>query len=216
MFGRRTEAAVRSLQRARGLAGDGVVGPMTWAALGAAGGAPLPSRAAASPGAGPSPDGADRAIESLGLVEPARSSAYLLKAALPWVVFTSGRRDWSGQARAMAPNVLRNRKWISQTYSKSSPMFQAAQQWVDDHPEATTRDAVAAGLLGVFQRFPEEVARRSREGHFAGLAFDVQPVPAQEPAFLRAVATLPGVNPQQVFTREGGLTIWHVGFRRPA
>jgi murein DD-endopeptidase MepM/ murein hydrolase activator NlpD len=33
-FGLRTDAAVRALQRARGLTPDGVVGPLTWAALG--------------------------------------------------------------------------------------------------------------------------------------------------------------------------------------
>lgn len=39
IFGRRTEAAVKSFQRSRGLVVDGIVGPGTWAALtGAAGG----------------------------------------------------------------------------------------------------------------------------------------------------------------------------------
>ena len=205
VFGRMTEAAVKSFQQARGLVGHGIVTPQTWEALDAASPAPLP--AARPPGVG-----GDPAIEALNLIEPAQSGAYRLKAALPWVAFTSGRRDWQSQARAMAPNVLKNPKWIYQTYSKSSPMFMAAQKWVDDNPEARTREAVAAGLFSVFQNYPAEVARRSREGHFAGLAFDVRPVPAQESAFLGTVSTIPGVNPKQVFTKEGGLTIWHVGF----
>ena len=209
VFGAMTESAVRSFQQSRGLGNHGIVTAPTWDALDAAG----PASRRAEPLAGL---GGDADIERLNLIEPARSGAYRLKTALPWIAFTSGRRDWKSQARAMAPNVLKNRKWIAQTYSKKSALFMAAQRWVDDNPGAGTREAVEAGLLGVFQRFPEEVARRSREGHFAGLAFDVRPVPSQESAFLQAVSTLPGVNPTQVFTKEGGLTIWHVGFFRPA
>jgi peptidoglycan hydrolase-like protein with peptidoglycan-binding domain len=209
VFGAMTESAVRSFQLSRGLGNHGIVTPQTWDALDIA--ALAPTRAEPLGG-----QGVDPAIERLNLIEPARSGAYRLKAVLPWIAFTSGRRDWKSQARAMAPNVLKNRKWIAQTYSKKSAMFMAAQRWVDDNPGAVTREAVEAGLLGVFQRFPEEVARRSREGHFAGLAFDVRPVPSRESGFLEAVSTLPGVNPTQVFTKEGGLTIWHVGFFRPA
>src|SRR5262249_62141138 len=78
------------------------------------------------------------AIEALDLAPVARAAAYELKRLHPGVVFTSGRRDTTGQARAMASNVVKNRKWIVQTY-KASEACAACQKWVDDHPEATTQ-----------------------------------------------------------------------------
>ena len=58
----------------------------------------------------------DSAIEKLDLEPAARAAAYELKRLHPGVVFTSGRRDKVGQARAMASNVVKNREWITQTY----------------------------------------------------------------------------------------------------
>jgi hypothetical protein len=52
----------------------------------------------------------DSAIEKLDLAPAARAAAYELKRLHPEVVFTSGRRDKVGQARAMASNVVRNRQ----------------------------------------------------------------------------------------------------------
>ncbi len=54
-FGSQTRAAVVAFQRGRGLAADGVVGQMTWQALG--GGGATPETPAPAPAPGPTPDG---------------------------------------------------------------------------------------------------------------------------------------------------------------
>jgi hypothetical protein len=135
-------------------------------------------------------------------------AAYVIKGKHPWAVFTSGRRDPARQASAMAGNVVRNRRWIAQTYA-ANPVSAAAQAWVDDHPEARTQQAIADGLLSVFKQFSRsELGRLSY--HLSGLAFDIQPVPAQESAVSTTIRSLPGLR--EFLTKEGGLTIWHVGF----
>jgi hypothetical protein len=122
------------------------------------------------------------------------------------VTFTSGRRNPASQASAMAGNVVKNRKWIAQTYA-SSPVSRAAQAWVDNHPEARTQSDIAAGLLRVFNDFtPADLGRLSY--HLSGLAFDIRPVLSQLSAISATVNRLPRLK--EFLTREGGLNIWHV------
>jgi hypothetical protein len=90
----------------------------------------------------------DPEIEALDLRAVARAAAYALKAAHPAVKFTSGRRGKDDQARAMASNVVFNRKWIQETYV-ANDASKACQKWVDDNPTKKAKADVAAGLLAV-------------------------------------------------------------------
>lgn len=150
----------------------------------------------------------DPAIEALDLASVARKAAYALKRLHPEVVFTSGRRDKVGQARAMAANVLRNRQWIVQTYL-ASPVCTACQKWVDENPAALTQDAIQQGLIGVFDSIGEaELGRISK--HLSGEAFDVQPVAANADAIKASIRALAGLT--KFLDREGGLERWHAQF----
>jgi hypothetical protein len=162
-----------------------------------------PVRAAAAATAG-----AARGIDDLGLIEHAKSGAQALLNKFPTIVFTSGRRGVEQQASAMAGNVVRKRQWIRQTY-RASPQRDALQKWVDNHPEARTRAAIAAGLKGIMDGWTD--AQKGRfSSHFGGLAFDVKPVSqggAQIKAFIRSLPHL-----HQFLESEGGIVIWHAAF----
>jgi hypothetical protein len=151
---------------------------------------------------------AGRSIDDLNLVSYARNAAEALLEAHPDVVFTSGRRTVKEQADAMAGNVLRNRKWIEQTYV-NTPERNALQRWVDDNRAATTKSAISAGLGGIMNGWTDaQKGRLSR--HFSGQAFDVRPV-AQGAAIKRTIRSLPSLR--RFLQSEGGLTIWHADFK---
>jgi peptidoglycan L-alanyl-D-glutamate endopeptidase CwlK len=147
-------------------------------------------------------------IVRLQLNDNAQNAAVILRAAYPGTVFTSGRRSIQDQAHAMAGNVVKNRQFIVQTY-KASPTCSQCQQWVDSHPQATTQDQIAAGLLQVFQAAPEsEVMKFSR--HLSGNAFDVQPVLADAEAIVAFIRKLPLL--ELFLDHEAGLVRWHAQF----
>ena len=149
-------------------------------------------------------------VDDLDLAASAKAGAQNLQEQFPSdVKFTSGRRSIERQASAMAPNVVKNRKWIEQTY-KASPQRAALQKWVDDNPAATTAAAIAAGLQSVMNSWTE-AQQRNFSRHITGDAFDVQPVAgAQGEKIKQAIATLPKLN-WHTF-QEGGLEIWHAQF----
>src|SRR5689334_15050853 len=81
-------------------------------------------------------------ISSLQLAPTAKKAAEALLKEFPDIVFTSGRRDLTDQARAMAGNVVSKRDWIKKTYL-ASDASKACQKWVDEHPEATSQKDIA-------------------------------------------------------------------------
>jgi hypothetical protein len=172
--------------------------------------APAPAPMAVAPAAvAPAADGAtDPMIEKLSLRSIARAAAYELKRHHPGIVFTSGRRDKFAQARAMAENSVGNPNWISQTYA-ANKASQACQQWVLSNPQATTAQAIAAGLLCTMNALTDtELGQMSR--HLSGDAFDIQPIEPDNANIKATIRALPGLR---IFLdREGGLVRWHAEF----
>lgn len=147
--------------------------------------------------------------EDLGLAEPARSAAVALHARFPEVLFTSGRRGVADQARAMAQNVVSNRRWIEETY-KPTAESRALQNWVDTHPTAASQDKIARGLAAVMVTWTDSQKGRLSK-HFSGQAFDVHPVPGDKGKAIKAhIRTLPGLT--KFLEKEGGLVRWHAQF----
>ena len=153
----------------------------------------------------------DAEIEALNLAPVAKAAAYALKKAQPSVKFTSGRRGLADQVRAMAGNVVLDRSWIGTTY-KDSPLCRRLQAWVNSHPQAKTKDDIAAGLRSVFTAATQaEVGSFSK--HLSGEAFDVQPV---VPDTNNIMATIRGLDGLELFLdKEGQLLRWHAQFKTP-
>ncbi|MDQ6628447.1 MAG: hypothetical protein M3Z29_08370 [Pseudomonadota bacterium] len=166
---------------------------------------PTPAAPAASAAVA---DPMDAQIEGLSLAPTARTAAYALKKAHPAVSFTSGRRGKADQARAMASNVVKNRKWIEQTYAASTLRTQC-QAWVDANPDKKTQAEIAEGLVSVFDAVTdEELGKFSK--HLSGEAFDVQPVDADADAIKKTIRGLTGLD--KFLDTEGGLVRWHAQF----
>jgi hypothetical protein len=150
----------------------------------------------------------DPDIAALNLRGAAKQGAYALKKAHPSVRFTSGRRGKADQARAMASNVIHNRNWIKETYV-STKISRACQKWVDDHPDETSKEDIAAGLLTVMNdHSDDQLALLSK--HLSGDAFDVQPVEADAAAIKKTIRGLKGLD--RFLEKEGGLVRWHAQF----
>lgn len=122
------------------------------------------------------------------------------------IKFTSGRRDIEDQARAMAQNVLKNRKWIVQTYVRTAESKQL-QDWVDEHPDDDTQTELAASFLKIMKKWSDDQRHRISK-HLSGRAWDVQPLPpgARANAVKDYIRKMSGVK---FLEKEGGLIRWH-------
>jgi hypothetical protein len=168
---------------------------------------PITASADSAPGAA-SLSNNDADIEALDLAETARKAAYALKKAHPSIKFTSGRRSKEDQARAMASNVVKNRKWIEQTYA-SSMLRTKCQDWVDKNTDKKMQAEIAEGLLSVFNAVADvDLGKFSK--HLSGEAFDVQPVDKDADAIKKTIRGLSGLD--KFLDTEGGLVRWHAQF----
>ena len=145
-------------------------------------------------------------IEEMDLTPIAENAARILFAKHPTLEFTSGRRSKFQQAHAMANNVVKNRKWIGQTYLAGAKL----QRWVDTHPQAKTVDAITAGLAEVIQGMADEECNKISR-HLTGRAFDVRPVTVNAAKIKADIRALPGLH--KFLDKEGGLIRWHAQFK---
>jgi hypothetical protein len=149
------------------------------------------------------------AIDDLNLSPTAKGAANLLHSQLPDLLFTSGRRDVTQQAQAMANNVVKNRAWIRETYRAGSEQ-DSLQEWIDSNPAATTATAIARGLAAIMLTWNDD-QKRQLSRHFSGDAFDVQPVAGPEGDVIKSsIKRLPKLR--AFLDTEGGLVIWHAEF----
>jgi hypothetical protein len=170
--------------------------------------APDPLQATPAATGAPAVVANDPDIEALDLAATAKAAAYALKKAHPSVVFTSGRRSMEDQARAMASNVVKNRKWIEQTYAVSD-LRKRCQDWVNENPDKKSQAEIAAGLLAQFNAVGDAVLGTFSK-HLSGEAFDVQPVSKDADAIKATIRGLSGLG--KFLDKEGGLVRWHAQF----
>lgn len=146
----------------------------------------------------------DPKIDRLDLAPDVAQKALALKRHAPGVVFLSGRRTLEQQAKAMAANTVRNRRYIAATYHNSHAV-RLLQNWVDQHREVKSRAGIAAGLTRIMRELPEaELLSISR--HLTGRAFDLEPHSAP-------VSAVEALEPDLFLQHEGSLLRWHVQFK---
>lgn len=127
----------------------------------------------------------------------------------PHVQWLSGKRDRQSQARAMAPHVIKDRKWIVKTYLRAAQL----QTAVDVHPEVQTVEQVSALLFDTMLGMSDEELVKVSD-HMIGLAVDMAPMifgdgdptPTGQEA-LKWMHDYPYTK--KVLTREGGRIVWH-------
>ena len=135
--------------------------------------------------------------------------ARALQIAHPTVRFLSGRRDLEDQAHAMAVRVTRDRRWIGRTYLHAA----ALQTLIDQHPDATTVEAITTLLYHALLAMPSgDLAQVS--DHLSGDAVDLLPMEdltgTLTPEGAAVVTWIHACPDTKGFlTREGGQVGWH-------
>jgi hypothetical protein len=158
-----------------------------------------------------------KTIEDLGLGPLAAVGANLLVREFGYgpIQFTRGYSDLSGQARAMAKNVSRNRRWIQETYRPSSiskRLQDAVNRYIDlDDPELIEK-YLYAEMSGIPNVQELSLHLNTKDGKPAAEAFDLVPVDGSlGEAIQNYIRALPNID--KFLTQEGGRIIWHAQFK---
>src|SRR5438874_4822961 len=141
----------------------------------------------------------DAEIDGLDLQSDVADAARALKAKIPAVHFTSGRRTLEDDSAAVAGNIVANRNYVD-IFVDSRPK-RLIKKWVDDNPTATKQEITDA-LVTILEPM-NDTERSYWSLHLAGRAFDI----SQSSCTL---ADLQKVFPQALQEE----THWHVQFVR--
>ena len=159
-------------------------------------------------------------IEEMHLAPNAKRAAQMVWETHPGIVFTSGRRDVRGQARAMAENTIRHGVvWLNSTY-KNQEMVQQLEDWMESNLDKTA--SLNQMTEGFYQTLVSmQAGRLAQFPHCRGDAFDMQ-CPrfadgrideASVSLIRRTIEALPvELGLQLILTREGEHRIIHAQF----
>lgn len=126
--------------------------------------------------------------------------------------FTSGYRDLSGQAYAMAVAVIEKPHWIGDTYKHGAKL----QELVNAHPEWHSVEEIASGLYSYLITAPlAEVKMLSHHLIQPCNCFDILPMLGKDTyqgdVIKARISRWHGEGViKQVLWKEGGLDRWHV------
>lgn len=147
-------------------------------------------------------------LSQLNITGKALAAATQYSLVYPGAVYTSGRRTIDEQAWAMASNIIRNHKWVEQTYVHSAPAL-ACQQWVDTATQPLIEKQIASALTWILAGF-EDTSLASLSLHLSGNAFDVLPLAGpQGAASIALLQSMARIYSGKFLQREGGLIRWH-------
>lgn len=153
-------------------------------------------------------------IDQLRLSPTAKKAALFILDKHPYVQFTSGRRDATEQAHAMACNIVTDPKWIMRTYIRGA----ALQTAVDVHRVQGGAWNVSAieGVLCDAMLSLTDAELRGLSRHYTGDAFDLKPINGEQGqavlATIKEMKLDPSFDLEKFLTKEGDLVRWHLQF----